>query len=532
MTASIKRIDAKTLKSYLHDGDEIALLDAREEVPFDDRHILMASCVPLGRLEAIVPTLLPRRSVRVVWCDDGEGLAEPAAMRMAELGYSDVSLLEGGVAGWGEAGYRIYNGVHVPSKAFAEVIEHEAGTPYISADELKEMMDSGIDMALFDSRSYEEYHVNSIPTAISVPGAELVYRFKDMVSSPDTTVVVNCGGRTRSIIGAQALIAAGFPNKIMSLMNGTQGWHLAGHEVIVGATNTAPEVSPEGLAAAQEAAAGVAERHGIATIDMATLKKWQGEADKRTLYVLDVRTLEEYEAGHMPEAKHIAGGQLVQETDRHLGAWGARVVLVDAEGVRAVMTASWLKQMGWDVSVLKMDKGADGLATGPFKPVVLGLDAAKADFISPADLQAKLSTVAVADLGMSKQYFDGHIPGAHYLRRSTLAADIGKLPDAGTIVLTSPDGTLAQLAAADAAAASSKPVLALEGGTAAWQAAGYDIETGPTNLASEVNDIRIRAREMDDAEKEKAMEAYLAWEINLVNQMATDDDQRFDVISK
>ena len=118
--------------------------------------------------------------------------------------------MDGGIAAWEAAGYRIYSGVHVPSKAFAEVVEHEAGTPHLSAPELKALIDSGADIAIFDSRSYEEYHNNSIPTAISVPGAELVYRFTDMVPSPETTVIVNCGGRTRSIIGAQSLRNAGF----------------------------------------------------------------------------------------------------------------------------------------------------------------------------------------------------------------------------------------------------------------------------------------------------------------------------------
>ena len=156
-------IDARTLKAHLHDGGEIALLDAREEVPFDARHLLMAACVPLSRLEMLVDDMVPRRSTRVVWCDAGEGLAERAAARMAALGYTDVSVLAGGIAAWEAAGYRLYSGVHVPSKAFAEVVEHEAGTPWITAEQLKALLDSGADIALFDSRSYEEYHDNSIP---------------------------------------------------------------------------------------------------------------------------------------------------------------------------------------------------------------------------------------------------------------------------------------------------------------------------------------------------------------------------------
>src|SRR5207237_5804412 len=107
------------------------------------------------------------------------------------------------------AGFPVYGGLHGPSKGFAEVVEHECATPWISAEELADRQKRGERMAIFDSRSYEEYHSNSIPGAISVPGAELVYRFGELVPSQDTFVVVNCGGRTRSIIGAQALVDGG-----------------------------------------------------------------------------------------------------------------------------------------------------------------------------------------------------------------------------------------------------------------------------------------------------------------------------------
>ena len=87
---------------------------------------------------------------------------------------------------------------------------------------------------------------------------------------------------------------------------------------------------------------------------------------------------------------------------------------------------------------------------------------------------------------------------------------------------------MAQLAAADAAALSI-PVAVLSGGTSAWAAAGLPLEQGPTSMVSEAFDIRLKAREQD-VDMEAAMEEYLAWEIELVNQMATDDDQRFKVV--
>src|SRR5580698_4405044 len=289
VSGQVTRIDAKELKASLHDGGEIALLDAREELPFGRRHLLMASCVPLSRLELLVDDLVPRRATRVVWCDDNEGLAARAAARMAALGYRNVALLDGGIAAWEAAGFRIYSGVHVPSKAFAEVVEHEAATPWISAEELKALIDRKADIAIYDSRSYEEYHNNSIPTAVSVPGAELVYRFADLMPSSATTVIVNCGGRTRSIIGAQSLINAGVRNKVVSLKDGTMAWHLAGLEVVHGATRKPPDVSTHGLQSAAGTALRVAARCGIARIDMRTLQSWSAEAAQRSLYVLDVR---------------------------------------------------------------------------------------------------------------------------------------------------------------------------------------------------------------------------------------------------
>jgi len=524
---TVRAISAAGLKAALHDGREIALLDAREEVPFDARHILMAACVPLSRLELLVDSLVPRRTTRVVWCDDGEGLAQQAAARMAGFGYSDVAVLEGGTAAWEAAGHRIYSGVHVPSKAFAEVVEHECGTPWITAEELKRLIDGKADIALFDSRSYEEFHNNSIPTAISVPGAELVYRFDDLVRSPETMVVVNCGGRTRSIIGAQALINAGVPNKVVSLQNGTQAWHLSGFQVLKGETARMPPVSAAGHAAARQRASAVAARFAVPVIDQATLDAWRAESDRRTLYVFDVRDPDEYRAGHLPGMKNVPGGQLVQETDRHAASWGARIVVVDGDGVRAIMTAHWLIQMGWDAAALTLDLDSLGTEAGPWRPTVLGsMD--RAVTIEPDALRARLDAgrTVVIDLDWHRDYRAGHIPHAWYGIRSRLDVILPRFTDADLVVLTSGDGVLAGLAAAEWAGRAR--VAALVGGTRAWAAAGLPLEAGSGQLATAADDTRLRARDMP-GNVEDAMRAYLSWEIDLADQMASDDDQRFRI---
>ena len=531
MSGSIKRINARALKAALHDGFEIALLDAREEMTFGQRHILMAACMPLGRIEVLADDMVPRRQTRVVWCDEGEGLSERAALRMADLGYSNVSILDGGVAAWESAGFRSYSGVHVPSKAFAEVVEHDLGTPWIAATELKSLIDAGRDIAVLDSRSFAEYHANSIPTAVSVPGAELVYRFKDLVPSPSTFVIVNCGGRTRSIIGAQSLINAGVPNKVVSLKDGTMAWHLAGFQIAEGANQRPPEVSPASVEVARRSVERIASGLRIPRIDSITLAAWRAESDRRSLYVLDVRTPEEYEAGHIAGMRSAPGGQLVQETDNYLATWGARVVLADTDGVRAVMTASWLKQMGWgDVVVTKLEDVPGSWVTGPHHPLTLGLAHARVAAISPAELKRRLETgmVTLIDLEYSKPYRNGHIPGAWFATRTRLGAALEKLPPAENIVLTSPDGDLARIAAAELARTATVPVHALEGGTRAWTIAGYPLAKASDRMADTPDDVWLPARERD-SDRESAMRAYLAWEIDLVNQMATDDDQRFKV---
>jgi rhodanese-related sulfurtransferase len=524
MPAAVGTIAAAELRRRYPAGGEIAIVDAREEGTFHDRHLLMASCLPLSRLELIAPRLLPRRSAPIVVCDDGEGLAERAAARLIAGGYTDVAVLEGGVAAWQAAGFPVYSGVHVPSKAFAEVVEHEYGTPWISAEELAERQKRSENMAIFDSRSYEEYHSNSIPGAISVPGAELVYRFKELVPSPDTFVVVNCGGRTRSIIGAQSLIDAGVPNHVVSLKDGTMAWHLAGLGVVAGATGRALEVSADGVVAARQRADAVARRYGVPVIDRATLAEWRREADRRTLYVMDVRDPAEYRAGHLPGSAMAPGGQLVQETDSWLGVWGARVVLVDDTGVRARMTASWLRRMGWDASVL--EGGLDGVELERGVPEVRSdnfpLGGLEPRAVQPSELQG--SGDVVVDLALSRHHRQGHIPGAWFAIRARLGEALHKLPAAGELVLTSEDGRIARYAAAELV--TRRPVKVLAGGTAAWKAAGLPLETGMGPLASEPDDVALSARDRP-ADRERYMREYLAWEIDLVNQIARDTDCRF-----
>src|SRR3954464_8795531 len=287
LMSDVRRVSAERLRAMLLDGGELALIDLREERIFSENHLLFARCVPLSRLELKMARLVPRRTTRIVLIDDADGLAERAAAVLAQAGYTDVRMLDGGNAAWEAAGYELFSGVNVPSKAFGELVEHENGTPSVSADELNALMQSGADMAVLDSRPFDEFSSVSIPPRANPPGAALVLRVHGMAPKPDTLVVVNCAGRTRSIIGAQSLINAGVPNKVVALRNGTMGWSLAGLAPDSGKSQRAPEVSHGALAWAKAAAERVAKRFGVMRIDLQALESFR--ADKtRTLYVFDV----------------------------------------------------------------------------------------------------------------------------------------------------------------------------------------------------------------------------------------------------
>ncbi|HAT36675.1 MAG TPA: thiosulfate sulfurtransferase, partial [Rhodospirillaceae bacterium] len=340
------------LKKLLHDGGEMALLDVREDGQFGEGHLLYANPCAYSHMEARVGERVPRKSTRLVLVDGGDGIADKAAKRLGELGYTDISILEGGVDGWAAAGYVIFKGVNVPCKAFGEVVEHQANTPRIPPEDLVAMTEKGEKHVILDGRTPAEFNRMNIPGGISVPNGELVYRVHDFAPDADTTVVVNCAGRTRSIIGAQTLINAGLPNKIVALKGGTMGWTLSGFELENGATRRYGTLSDEAKEVALERAGAIQEKLGIEAVSIDTVQEWQADSE-RTLFLLDVRSAEEFAEGHMPGSAHAPGGQLVQATDQWAATLGARIVLLDDENnVRAVMTAHWLKQMGWDVSVL------------------------------------------------------------------------------------------------------------------------------------------------------------------------------------
>ena len=511
-------ISAKRVSELLGGAGELALLDVREQGVHYRGHPFFACSAPLSRLEMVMPDLVPRRSVPVVVLDGGnEGLAEKAARRLQELHFSDVEILEGGCEGWQAAGFELFSGVNVPSKAFGEFVEHHYATPRITPGELKRLQ--GMKKVLvLDSRPFEEYQRMSIPGGIDVPGAELAYRIHDLAPSPDTLVVVNCAGRTRSIIGCQSLRNAGVPNPVVALKDGTMGWELAGFACEKGADRRAPLPSEQGRKWAHAAAERVARRFGVRFTTMEQLHDWRNDAN-RTFYLLDVRTREEFERSHVAGSRHAPGGQLVQAADEYVGVRNARVVLVDPDLVRAIMTASWLNQMGWsDVHVLE---DAELTESGPRRPRIPGTPPWQTVAALPAG-------ATVLDLSTSLRFHHRHIPGAWWAVRSRLGQIKDRFSGEKSLVMTSEDGVLAHLAAPEAQALwPQAEVRVLEGGNAAWKG---EWESGTERATTTRDDVWYKPYD-HAADFARHAREYLDWEVALVEQIKRDPTIRFRAYS-
>src|SRR5260370_36219286 len=136
-------ISASTVKPWLSDKSEIALIDVREHGQYGEGHLFFAVPLPYSRFELALPAVVPNLAVRIVLCDDGDGVAERAARRAAAMGYRNLHILAGGAPAWRLAGYTLYAGVNVPCKTFGALVEHARHTPPITAPVLEAMREAG-----------------------------------------------------------------------------------------------------------------------------------------------------------------------------------------------------------------------------------------------------------------------------------------------------------------------------------------------------------------------------------------------------
>ncbi|MCW2454381.1 UNVERIFIED_ORG: rhodanese-related sulfurtransferase [Rahnella aquatilis] len=523
------------LREALLEGQGVALVDLREEAAFATGHPLFAANLALSKLELEVLDRIPNRLTAITLYDNGEFYdvqrGERKTMRAAQLlkslGYQNIALLAGDLAGWKEAGGEIFIDVNAPSKAFGEWVEHHYETLSLSAEQVLALQQQGANIAVLDVRRFDEYQVMSIPGGVSVPGGELVLRLKDVVPDDNTQVIINCAGRTRSIIGTQSLINAGFTQPVSALRNGTIGWTLAGQALSHLQHKQFPALSEASRRVALKGAQTLALRAGVRSVTLSQLRNWQQD-DSRTLYVFDVRTAEEFRAGHLAGTRHVPGGQLVQETDHYASVRGARIVLVDNDGVRARMAASWLAQMNWEVYIAEV-RAEDLTEQGDWKARVAPAPAVES--VKPEQLLNWLSegNTGILDLTTSANFRNRRIPGAVWTTRGNIPQIIALQPQKARWVVTCTSGLLARYAVTEVAGLTGKPVYLLEKGTVGWIDHGLLLERGDSVYLDDAQDRYRRPYEGTDVSPQ-AMQDYLDWEYGLVGQLEKDGTHGFRLL--
>ena len=514
----------RDVREMLFDGKEIAFFDVREHGQFGDGHPFFAVSVPYSVFEKRLTELAPAEAVRMVLYDNGDGVAELAASRAGAIGYTNVAIMEGGAAAWKSAGYTLYKGENVPSKTFGELLEIANQTPNLTAQQLKKLTIDNPNYIIVDSRPYSEYNKFNIPGGICCPNGESPLRIGDLVTDRETTIVVNCAGRTRSILGAETLRAFGIPNPVYALKNGTQGWFLAGFKREEGATriySDAPQ-SVSKLKTLRSQAMTRALKTGIKFIEPKEACTWLADK-KRTTYLIDVRSEEEFESDGISGSRHALGGQLVQAVDLWIGVRGSRVILMDNEMIRAPMMANWIHQIGYDVAVLNGGlKAMEGLDL-PEVPIFKVSNIAEMTPDMVKDFQA--AGGRLIDLRSPRAYYRGHIEGAIWSVRPCLQElDLGA---ENLIILITNDSMVAALAAQRLGEIGVSKVWQLCDDETKWREAGLKVVKTPVKQFDFGNINLVyhwQHRNNPNGGDRDAANAYLEWEIGLIEQL--DDQER------
>ena len=496
-----------------------ACIDVREPGEYNSSHIPGVSLLPRRQLEFDAPLAVPFAGTCVVVCDDDGRRAALAAATLEGMGYGNVAILEGGINRWVSENHPTEWGTNVPSKDFGEKVEVVHHVPEIEATDLQARMARGDKLCILDTRTPEEYQRFAIPGGRSVPGGELPLRVTDIMAGlePDTTVIVNCAGRTRSIIGTRVLQRMGLSN-VYGLKNGTAGWLLAGYELETGADRLdLSDPSPEGLAAAETYAARVAEEDGVRFLAVSALQAMLDRREREPFYFIDVRTAAEFAAGHIPGFRWFPGGQAVQRADDVAVVKPCPIVFTCDGKARAASTASWYRQMGFaDVYVLEggvtaWRDGGLALAQGGEDAAPVGFAAAQAKvrFVTPQALHADPPPV-VLFVDTSQDFARVHVPGARWAPRGWLEFQIGSLaPSRETpVAVTCNDGRQATLAGATLADLGYRTVTVLAGGMAAWQDAALPVEQGLSGVMHAPTDMVLSGPDRNFAD----MMHYLRWE--------------------
>ncbi len=489
---------------------EIAFLDLREAGPFSEGHPLFAVPTPYSTLEARVGQLVPRLDVAVILIDGGDGIAEAGAEALAAMGYRDVAIVEGGTPGWAAAGLTLFKGVNVPSKTLGELAEARWHPNMVDAQTLAAWQREGRDFSLFDCRPPGEYEKMTVPGAACLPNGEIAHRLPALDAKKP--IVMTCAGRTRGIIGFLGLSRVAPDREVYALENGTQGWALAGFELSRGnEPPPLPDLTPDQTTETRTRADAFLAAENIPLATSSDITAFLDDRT-RTTFVFDVRSAGEAAADPLPAFQHAWSGQIVQATDRRVGVRRARLVLADDLGLRAGLAAFWLRMLGFDVHVARIDDRLRSIAA-PDRPNAPPVAIPEIEAAAALD-EMRSGGARLLDLRPSGRHAAGHVDGSTWTIRPHLKGVAGE----GRLLLIGDDGPEAPLGAQELLRLGHHDLALVRGGIEAMRKAGArlrQVEPPPPAAAADVTSFAHGRHDGDLA----ASRLYLDWEQRLVNAL-------------
>jgi len=107
--ARIRETDVDTVAQRLRRGDRFYLVDVREEHEWAEGHLPTARHLSEGVLERDVEAEIPELDAEIVLYCGGGYRSALAAEALGQMGYTDVTSMDGGFRGWKDAGHPVEN---------------------------------------------------------------------------------------------------------------------------------------------------------------------------------------------------------------------------------------------------------------------------------------------------------------------------------------------------------------------------------------------------------------------------------------
>lgn len=446
--------------SLYETGEPFALIDTRERREYVNGHWFGSTNIPLSVLVPQITRLVPDREFPIHlldWQDmPNRAPIEAAVNSLSRLGYSNVTRCITRIPD--AFGHGFVKGEFVWSKAFGEVVAHTCGLPEVTPAEY--LANYG-DAQLFDVRPTAEYSQFTIPDSQSLPNSLLLGNMEALKQS-DNIALLHCAGRTRSIIGACTLKAAGYNGPYAIFKGGTQAWQLDGMEREFNANRLFATETVTKETTIKSVKDFLAKWNiDYQQLDNADLQAFV--ANHTQAYLFDVSN--DAATGQLAEHNivKISGTNLIQQTDRSIARYHTPVILFDhGSGSRAAFAAYWLQTMGFEVSIVYLNAK---LASHPAEHQQYVTTDSTYPILSTEQILKLTDTKStLIDLRTSQAYCQAHLKGSHWGNISELLERAAQTNDS-TVVIGS-----------DNAHASQSADLLVQRG---WQVAGlYSWNTG------------------------------------------------------